>query len=96
VDAEHDELPAPIGQRISRPASAPPRQAGRPSGRKSFAEDHREPNVWGGAADAARLRMLADLQERRQRDAAVLQAEQAAGTLTPRQRAILARKAVSR
>jgi hypothetical protein len=96
VDAGHDELPVPIGQRVSRPASAPPRQAGRPGARKPFAEDHRGPNVWGGAADAARLRMLADLEERRQRDAAVLQAEQAAGTLTPRQRAMLARKAVSR
>jgi hypothetical protein len=96
VDDEHDELPAPIGQRISRPASAPPRQAGRPSGRKSFPEDHREPNVWSGAAEAARLRMLAELEERRRQDAEGIEASRAAGMWTPRQEAILAGKAVSR
>lgn len=93
VDAEHDELPIPIGQRISRPASAPPQQAGRPSGRKSFLEDHREPQVWSGSADEARRRMLSQIEEQRRRDAAVIEAEKAAGLLTTRQRAMMARKA---
>lgn len=87
VDAADDELPAPIG-RISRPAgkAASPR----PQRRTSFQEDHAEPHVWSGAAEAARLRMLAEMEEQRRRDAAVIEAEKAAGTLTARQRAVMA------
>ena len=40
--------------------------------------------------------MLAAMDEQRRRDAAGIEAEIAAGKLTPRQRAMLARKAVSR
>jgi hypothetical protein len=85
VDAAGDDLPPPIG-RISRPAAkaSPPQQARR----QRFPEDHREPQTWGGAAEAARLRMLAEMEERRRHDAAVIEAEKAAGTLTPRQRAM--------
>jgi len=83
VDAEHDELPVPIGQRISRPAAAPPRQAGRPSGRKSFPEDHREPQAFTGKvadAFAATMRRLeAEKAAREAEDAALRQAREQAG-----------------
>lgn len=86
VDAEHDDLPQPVG-RICRPAGKPaaPRQAGK----KSFPEDHREPNVWSGPAEAARRRMLAEMEERRRQDAAVIEAAVSAGTATARQRAMM-------
>ena len=85
VDAPGNDLPRQIG-RISRPAAkaAQPQQARR----QRFPEDHRQPQTWGGAAEAARLRMLAEMEERRRHDAAVIEAEKAAGTLTPRQRAM--------
>jgi hypothetical protein len=69
VDAAHDDLPLPIGQRISRPAAAPerPRQARKP--RQGFPEDHREPNAWSGPAEEARRRMMAWMDEQRRRDA---------------------------
>lgn len=70
VQAADDGLPPRIG-RISRPiakAKAPPK----PSGRRPFPEDHREPAVWSGAAEAARLAMLAKLEADRRRAAAEL------------------------
>lgn len=92
VDAAGDDLPPSVG-RISRPAAkaAPPRQ----SGRQRFPEDRREPQTWSGAAEAARRRMVAEMEERRRHDAAVIEAEKAAGTLTPRQRAMYFGKAVN-
>ncbi len=88
VDAEHDDLPAPIGQRISRPASAPPRQAGRPSGRKSFAEDHREPQVFTGkvadAFSATMRRLEAEKAAREAEDAAWRQAREQSGKAVSR------------
>jgi hypothetical protein len=88
VDAEHDELPVPIGQRISRPASAPPRQAGRPSGRKSFPEDHREPQVFTGkvadAFSATMRRLEAEKAAREAEDAALRQAREQSGKAVSR------------
>lgn len=86
VDDEHDELPPRIGSLPAR------KKARRKAGKKSFTEDHREPNVWGGAAEAARRRMLAEMEDRRRQDAAVIEAAVAAGTATARQRAVLSRR----
>jgi hypothetical protein len=61
VDAAQDDLPLPIGQRISRPAAAPERPRQARQARQSFPEDHREPNVWSGAAEEARRRMMAEM-----------------------------------
>jgi hypothetical protein len=68
VDAEHDDLPPAVG-RISRPAgkaASPPRRRGG----SQFPEDHGiEDRAWKGAEEEARLRMLADMERRRQADA---------------------------
>jgi hypothetical protein len=92
VNAAGDDLPPSVG-RISRPAAkaSTPRQAGR----QRFPEDRQEPQTWSGEAEAARRRMLAEMEERRRHDAAVIEAEKAAGTLTPRQRAMYFGKAVN-
>jgi len=86
MDAADDDLPVPIG-RISRPMgkSAPPR----PQRRTDFPEDRREPEVWTGWKEQARLRMLAEMDERRRRDAAADERAKAAGNLSPRQRAMM-------
>ncbi|NDC54561.1 MAG: hypothetical protein EBZ74_09795 [Planctomycetia bacterium] len=86
MDAADDDLPVPIG-RISRPMgkSAPPR----PQRRTDFPEDRREPEVWTGWKEQARLRMLAEMDERRRRDAAADERAKAAGSLSPRQRAMM-------
>jgi hypothetical protein len=67
MDAEHDDLPPAIG-RVSRPAAKappPPRRRG-----ESKPEEHGiEDRVWQGAAEAARLRMLAEMERQRQADA---------------------------
>lgn len=92
VDAGDDDLPVPIG-RVSRPAGRQ-RDAGRPN-RRPFHEDQREPATWSGPAEAARLRMLAEMAKKREQDELDHQALAAAGSLTPRQRA-MSRPAVPR
>lgn len=80
-DAGHEDLPPRIG-RISRPAgkAASPRQAGR----KSFPEDHREPQAFTGkvadAFTATMQRLEAEKAAREAEDAAWRKARQAAGT----------------
>jgi hypothetical protein len=80
-DAGRDDLPVPIG-RVSRPAgkAASPRQAGR----KSFPEDHREPQAFTGkvadAFTATMQRLKAEKAAREAEDAAWRKARQAAGT----------------
>lgn len=84
-DDGHDGLPPRIG---SLPAGKAPRQ----ERRQRFTEDQRDPNVWDGHAEECRRRMMAELEERRRRDAAVIEAAKAAGTATARQTA-MAKKA---
>jgi hypothetical protein len=89
VHAGCDDLPVPIG-RVSRPAGRKP--APERGNRRPFHEDHREPNTWTGGAEAARQRMLAELAKRREQDEQARRAEQAAEGMTPRQRAVAARR----
>jgi hypothetical protein len=67
MDADHDDLPPAVG-RISRPAGkapSPPRRHER-----QLPEDHGiEHRAWQGAAEESRLRMLAEMERRRQADA---------------------------
>lgn len=82
---DEDDGPVPVG-RICRPAGKAAQK------RHHYPEDHDiESRVWSGAADEARRRMLRQMEEQRRRDEEVFKAEQAAGTLTPRQRVALAR-----
>jgi hypothetical protein len=81
VDAADDDLPLPIGQRVSRPAAAPPRPQRQSGGRQQFPEDHREPQAWTGI-DADRLaathrRLEAERLQREAEDAELRQAREA-------------------
>lgn len=78
VDAEHDDLPQPVG-RICRPAGKAP--APRQAGRKSFTEDHREPQAFTGkvadAFTATMRRLEAEKAAREAEDAAWRQQREA-------------------
>jgi hypothetical protein len=78
VDAEHDDLPQPVG-RICRPAGKA--QAPRQAGRKSFTEDHREPQAFTGkvadAFTATMRRLEAEKAAREAEDAAWRQRREA-------------------
>jgi hypothetical protein len=81
VDAAEDDPLVPIGQRVSRPAAAPPRPQRQPGGRQQFPEDHRGPQAWTGT-DAARAaatqrRLEAERLQREAEDAELRQAREA-------------------
>lgn len=85
---DEDDGPVPVG-RICRPAGKATLQKRRLQ--SNHPEDHGiQFRVWSGADEEARKRMLRQMEEQRRRDEEVFQAEKAAGTLTPRQKATLA------
>lgn len=82
------DLPPTVG-RISRPAASPAKPAkGDRGGYRPRPDEPREPHLWSGPAEAARLRMLREQEERRRADEQHLRDEIARGTLTVRQRAM--------
>jgi hypothetical protein len=82
------DLPPTVG-RISRPAAAPAKPArGDRGGYRPRPDEPREPHLWSGPAEAARLKMIREQEERRRADEQHLRDEAARGTLTIRQRAL--------